>query len=63
MDLMKLELKHGVVIHQNTANISIIGRNTQGVKLIRLDKNDRISDVALAAVSSSDENNSEDEEN
>ena len=55
--------ENGVVIRQNTANISIIGRNTQGVKLIRLDKNDRISDVALAAVSSSDENNSEDKEN
>ena len=38
--------ENGVVIRQNTENISIIGRNTQGVKLIRLDQNDKVSDVA-----------------
>ena len=37
---------NGVVIRQNTENISIIGRNTQGVKLIRLDQNDKVGDVA-----------------
>ena len=38
--------ENGVVIRQNTENISVIGRNTQGVRLIRLDKNDKVSDVA-----------------
>jgi DNA gyrase subunit A len=36
----------GVVIRQHIGKISIIGRNTQGVKLIRLDENDKIGDVA-----------------
>ena len=38
--------ENGVVIRQNTESISIIGRNTQGVKLIRLDTSDKVSDVA-----------------
>lgn len=38
--------QNGVVIRQDAESISIIGRNTQGVKLIRLDENDRVSDVA-----------------
>jgi len=38
--------QNGVVIRQIAESISIIGRNTQGVKLIRLDENDRVSDVA-----------------
>ena len=44
-DIMIITEK-GVVIRQNTENISIIGRNTQGVKLIRLDIEDKVSDVA-----------------
>lgn len=44
-DIMIITEK-GVVIRQNTENISIIGRNTQGVKLIRLDTDDKVSDVA-----------------
>ncbi|MBD3224414.1 MAG: DNA gyrase subunit A [Caldithrix sp.] len=36
----------GIVIRQNTANISSYSRNAQGVKLIRLSENDRVSDVA-----------------
>ncbi len=61
-DIMIITEK-GVVIRQNTSKISVIGRNTQGVKLIRLDENDRISDVALAAVSSSDADNAEEDQN
>ncbi len=38
--------ENGVVIRQHIGKISVIGRNTQGVKLIRLDKNDKIGDVA-----------------
>ncbi len=37
----------GVVIRQRVAQVSIIGRSTQGVKVIRLDKNDTVSDIAL----------------
>jgi DNA gyrase subunit A len=38
--------ENGVVIRQHIGKISVIGRNTQGVKLIRLDENDKIGDVA-----------------
>jgi len=37
---------HGVVIRQPVKGISIIGRNTQGIRLIKLDPGDRIADVA-----------------
>ncbi len=45
-DLMIITTK-GVVIRQRVAQVSIIGRSTQGVKVIRLDKNDTVSDIAL----------------
>jgi len=47
-DIMIITEK-GVVIRQNTGDISVIGRNTQGVKLIRLVENDKIGDVAKLA--------------
>ena len=36
----------GVILRQKVKDISIIGRNTQGVRLIKLDENDAIADVA-----------------
>jgi DNA gyrase subunit A len=44
-DLMLITSK-GIIIRQHVERISTIGRNTQGVKLIRLDDGDRVSDVA-----------------
>jgi DNA gyrase subunit A len=43
----------GIVIRQHASEIRVAGRNTQGVRLIRLDAGDIISDVA--AVPSEDE--------
>lgn len=37
----------GIVIRQNLEQVHIIGRNTQGVIMIRLDKGDTVSDIAL----------------
>lgn len=37
--------KNGILIRQSIENIRTIGRNTQGVKLIRLDKSDTIADI------------------
>lgn len=51
--------ENGVVIRQSTHTISVIGRNTQGVKLIRLDENDKVGDVAKVMIS---ENGNGDEE-
>jgi len=47
--------RNGVVNRQNVAEISHIGRATQGVKLMNLDKGDMVVDVARVVV--------EDEEN
>jgi len=37
----------GMVIRQHVAEIRVLGRNTQGVKLIRLNEGDKITGVAL----------------
>ncbi|GAB1369947.1 DNA gyrase subunit A [Candidatus Kapaibacterium sp.] len=44
---------NGILIRQSVKNIRTIGRNTQGVKLIRLDEGDKIADIA--AVNRDDE--------
>ena len=38
---------HGIIIRQGVKGIRVIGRNTQGVKLIRLDEGDLIADVTV----------------
>ena len=38
---------NGMVIRQSASSIRVIGRNTQGVKLIRLDEDDRITSLAI----------------
>ena len=37
----------GMVIRQHIADIRVLGRNTLGVRLIRLNENDRITGVAV----------------
>jgi DNA gyrase subunit A len=44
-DIMVITSK-GIVIRQNISHVSIFGRNTQGVKIIRLDEDDHVSDIA-----------------
>ncbi len=45
----------GVAIRQHIGKISVTGRNTQGVKLIRLDEDDRIGDVAKIVASTEED--------
>src|SRR5690606_17657651 len=45
-DLIVITTK-GILIRQNIRDIRTIGRNTQGVKLIRLDSGDQISDFTI----------------
>ncbi len=45
----------GILIRQAISAIRTIGRNTQGVKLIRLDKNDTIADITTIAHEEIDE--------
>lgn len=39
--------QNAVIIRQAVKNISLLGRNTQGVRLLRLDKNDKIADITV----------------
>lgn len=41
--------QNGVLIRQHIKEIRTIGRNTQGVKLIRLDENDSIADITTVS--------------
>lgn len=47
----------GIMIRMPVSDIRVIGRATQGVKLIRLDDDDRIADIAV--VSTSEENDAD----
>jgi DNA gyrase subunit A len=38
---------NGILIRQSIRDIRVIGRNTQGVKLIRLDEGDAIADITI----------------
>lgn len=48
-DLM-ITNKSGIVIRTPVSDLRVMGRNTQGVKVIRLDANDSISDVAVISL-------------
>ena len=45
-DQLMIMTSHGQVIRVPVKGISLIGRNTQGVRLIHLDEGDLVSDVA-----------------
>jgi DNA gyrase subunit A len=45
-DLM-IVTKNGLVIRQNVGNLRVIGRNTQGVRLINLLEGDSVHDITV----------------
>lgn len=47
-DLM-ITNRSGIIIRMAVSDIRVMGRATQGVKVIRLDENDSIADVAVAS--------------
>ncbi len=49
-DQMMIITKNGIVIRCPIAGISVIGRNTQGVRLINLEDDDKVVDVAHLAM-------------
>ena len=51
--------RNGVVNRQNVAEISLIGRATQGVKLVNLDEGDTVVDVARVVIEDEDEEGEE----
>ncbi len=46
----------GMVIRQHAADIRLAGRNTQGVRLIRLNEGDTVADVAVVVAEEEEEN-------
>lgn len=48
---------HGMVIKQGIINIRVMGRNTQGVRVIRLNEGDSIADIAKVVREEEDINN------
>ncbi|HTX19509.1 MAG TPA: DNA gyrase subunit A [Bacteroidota bacterium] len=46
----------GMVIRQDATEVRLSGRNTQGVRLIRLEEGDRIADVAVVTPEEEEEN-------
>lgn len=47
---------HGMVIRQSVRDIRVMGRNTQGVRVIRLNEGDQIADIAKVVPEEEDEN-------
>jgi DNA gyrase subunit A len=60
-DELMLITQKGIIIRQPVTQIKVIGRATQGVKLINLDEGDKVVDVAR--VVKSEENNKTETEN
>jgi len=54
--------KNGVTIRTRASEISCIGRNTQGVRIMRLKEEDKVVSVAKVIIDSEEEINSTDEE-
>ena len=52
---------NGVVIRLKIQGVNVIGRNTQGVRLIRLDEKDNIADVTRVAKSDEEDEEGEEE--
>ena len=60
-DDMVIVTQNGILIRQTVADVSVIGRNTQGVRLINPDEGDQVIDVAQ--VVNQDEEETDGEEN
>ena len=55
IDDLLITTVNGIVIRMNVSDIRVMGRATQGVRVINLDKKDNIADVAIVPHSESDE--------
>ena len=53
--------QNGILIRQEIGEVSVIGRNTQGVRMINLDEGDQVIDVALVVKQDEDEEGEEGE--
>ncbi|MEE9373280.1 MAG: DNA gyrase subunit A [Saprospiraceae bacterium] len=55
LDHLMIVNKSGIMIRLRAADLRVMGRATQGVKLISLDKNDQIADLAILKNAENDE--------
>ena len=55
--------QNGILIRQSIGSVSVIGRNTQGVRLINLDEGDHVIDVARIVKQDEDGEDGESREN
>jgi DNA gyrase subunit A len=44
----------GIVIRSNIEEVSVIGRNTQGVKMMNMDNNDKVAALAAFEIKEDD---------
>jgi DNA gyrase subunit A len=54
--------EHGITIRSKVDKISVIGRNTQGVRLVRLEEGDKVASVATVIVDEEETKSTELEE-
>ncbi len=54
--------EHGIAIRSKVDKISVIGRNTQGVRLVRLEEGDKVASVATVMGEDNEENNDSEQE-
>ncbi|MEM8909387.1 MAG: DNA gyrase C-terminal beta-propeller domain-containing protein, partial [Bacteroidota bacterium] len=62
LDDLMISNRSGIVIRMSVNSLRVMGRATQGVKLIRLDENDSIADVAVIPFEGDNENEESNEE-
>jgi DNA gyrase subunit A len=61
-DELVIITNQGMVIRQGVKDIRVMGRNTQGVRVIRLKEDDSIADIAKVVVDDSDNGNTKNDE-
>jgi len=61
VDDLMITTKNGIVIRMKVSDIRVMGRATQGVKVIKIDDKDSIADVAIVRNDGSEEESNEDE--
>jgi len=54
-DELLVTTKEGIMIRMGLSDIRVMGRATQGVRVIRLDKSDSIADVSVVSIEENDE--------
>lgn len=62
-DHLMITTKNGVVIRMEVKELRVMGRATQGVRVIRLDEEDDIADVAIIMEDELDQNETPEQEN